>query len=112
VAVRPLAAARAEAVLPAVRGAAEAAPRAASVWGAELRPEAAAVWAGAERLPGAAAVRAGVELRRAVPGAPVEVLPSAERPSGAAWVCHRDQAQDWAEPAPSPAVRFARAMAR
>ena len=39
-------------------------------------------------------------------------LPSVERPSGAAWVFHRDRVRRQGRPARSPAVRFARAMAR
>jgi hypothetical protein len=96
-AVQPQAAERAGAVLPAERGAAEAAPREAWVWEAELRPEAAAVSAGVELRQEAlrrGARDAAAVLLPVVPGAPAGVLPSAERPSGAAWVCHRDQAQD------------------
>jgi hypothetical protein len=107
---RPQAAERAGAAPPAVRGVAEVALRAERVWGAEPRQEAAAVWAGVV-LRQEARDAAGV-LLRAAPGAPVEVLPSAERPSGAAWVCHRDRVRRQGRPVPSPAVRFARAMAR
>jgi hypothetical protein len=119
--VRPQGAARAAVAPRAVQGAAEAVRPAERVCAAAQRQEAAAVWVGAARRQEArdaaevlqrAARDAAEVLQRAAPGAPVAALPSAGLPSVATWVFHRDRLRRRGLPAPSPSVRFARAMAR
>ena len=116
----PLAAAwdAVEAPLKAERDAAQVPPQEVVAWDVAEGAQEVAAWAEAEEPQQevawvGAAVRRPEAVRQGAWGAPAAPLRGAQPsapPSAAPWVFRRDQALPW--PAPSPAARFARAMAR